>query len=853
MTWRMPPILRRFWRRIAPQRTDFLGREQGQALLRVAISVAVLTYLSVRHYPIPLDQTPPHWLAFLSAFLVVSVIVAMSAYRDRKTSVPRRLSANAMDIAAVSYLMASTPEEGAPLFVLYLWITLGNGFRFGVKPMVVSATLSVIGFTAVVASSDLWRVHMMLTVGVMTALVILPGYAAHLIRQLHKARERAEEASAAKGRFLARMSHELRTPLNSILGTTDILRNNRQQSKEDNDLLEVIQDSVSVSLRQIDNILDFSKLEAGKLQLDHAEFDLHELVNSTTRMVDPMARDKQLRVTVNISPEVPYLLVGDPHHLREILLNLLSNAVKFTNTGYVAVEVRLTDKDEQDALIHFEIRDTGIGIAPEALERIWESFSQEDTDTTRRYGGTGLGTTIAKQLVELMGGNIDVASLKGRGTAVWFSLPLRMQANPFGLSDKIAGARVLAVVAHPRSVAALQDVIDDIDGSVTFAGSVAEAASLYGRGVRLGNLWHLVLVDDRLATDAQRTHLAQSLTGKTTQMRTPVYLLSDTPPDLEELYAWGYTAALPSQLSSTVLARLIHASRHYSDEPAKPSAVVRVEPWAWGRDSKVTPRVLIADDNRTNRLILSQILESAGYDVESVGDGDAALDRLMAGGYKAAVLDMHMPGLDGVELLQQYRMLRPNSTVPMIMLTADATFGAKRDSADAGASAFLTKPAKSEVLLSTLERLIHDNEVRVLTPMLRPAAPERSDNRAPVLDLTVLAELDRLCRDPKKLTDVVTTFESEAVSLLDGIATAVGARDHSAYAEWVHALKGNAANVGAVKLVDACRQAEAAGVVTFRRDGLVLLQDLKERFTEVQLALHELVRPAAPPGNSKPH
>ena len=845
-------LLRRIGRRITPQRSDILGREQGQTILRVVVGIVVVGYLIFHQYPVSLHwNSTPQWLIFATVFIVLSAILAITAWRDRHSPAYRRITANIMDVTAITYLMVNTPEAGASLFVLYLWITMGNGFRFGLGSMGISAALSIAGFTLVVTTTALWNEHKMLAAGVMAALALLPAYSAHLIRQLHKARERAEEASAAKGRFLARMSHELRTPLNGILGTTDILLNNRRLTNEDRDLLGVVQESVSVSLRQIDSVLDFSKLEAGKLVIDVVDFNLHELINTTVRVVSPAVRDNNLRLLVCISPNVPYLLIGDPHHLREIILNLLSNAVKFTASGYVVVKVDVVETHGHNTRLRFEIRDTGIGIAPEALERIWESFSQEESGTTHRYGGTGLGTTIAKQLVELMGGRIDVTSVKGRGTALWFTLPFRLQPVQSDAVPAVPGAKILALITEPRLTEEIRRAFAEIGGNVFFVSSVAEAVTAFNRGVRLGNLWHLVLVDAQVSIGPDGSHRADALTDKITAMQTSVYLLTDGPCDTEQLYHWGYTAPLSLKASTMVLSRIIHASPYYTERRAVPSGVARIEPWAWGPSTQSTPRILVADDNKTNRLILSQILGASGYEVECVSDGDMALDRLLSGNYKAAVLDMHMPGMDGVELLRQYRMLHAGAAIPVIMLTADATFNAKRDSADAGADAFLTKPAKSEILLSTLERVIHDREVRVISNISSFADAERVED-TPVLDLAILAELDRLCRDPEKLADVIKSFGTEGWALISQIARSISARDHSACAEWLHALKGNAANVGAVRLVAACRQAESMGVIAFRREGPNLLQNIHAQFDAALLALQELIPPASVPGQTGP-
>ncbi len=861
--------LRSVWSRIALRRADILGREQGQALVRVAVSATVIGYLLARHAPLDFSQPPPFWLVFVLVFLAFSVVVALSALRARETSVIRRVAANVADITAVSYLMSSTGEASAPLFVIYLWVTLGNGFRFGLAAMGISTALSIAGFAVVMATSEFWLQHQTLAAGIMVALVVLPAYAAHLIRQLHRARERAEEASAAKSQFLARMSHELRTPLNGVLGTTDLLRNNRRLNAADRELLGVIKESVDVSLRQIDSVLDFARIEAGKLVLEQAEFDLHRMLNATVRMVSPAAREKNLRLLVRISPQAPFRLIGDSHHLREILLNLLSNAIKFTHSGYVAIQVEPIVVTDDTVRLRFEIRDTGIGIATEALGRIWESFTQEDSGTNRRYGGTGLGTTIAKQLVELMSGKIAVSSIKGRGAVFWCDLPFQRPSGRGQTEVAVAGARVLVLTTDNETAKHLQQSIASIHGTMLATATMAEAIAALGRGIRLGNPWHLVLVDEKLAVthgdwrppgmaEVRETqeqflrHRADELAAKVLTTQTPLFLVTDKAREVEQLCEWGYAGVLPRLPATEVLVNAIHASPHYDSDTSGTSSVMRVEPWAWGREVKTATRILVADDNRINRLILEQILESAGYAVDLVSDGETALQRITTGHYQAAVLDLHMPGLSGDDLLRRYRLMKPGVRIPIVMLTADVTFGAKSDCADAGADAFLTKPVSAEILLSTLERLIHDRQVCNLPTQAAHADGSPVEAEPPTLDVSVLAELDRLSRDPSSLMAVIETFESEGESLLATIAGTVAARNYPAFTEWVHALKGNAMNVGATRLVDACQRAEAAGVLDFRQHGEDRVHEIGEQLVAARQALRTLCPHVTSPGQSGP-
>ena len=231
------------------------------------------------------------WVWLSAAILAYSIVILLSTLRARTSSALRRFGGNVLDTAATTCIMAYTGEIGVPIFAVYLWVTIGNGFRFGVPALVVSAILSVIGFSVVVSVSELWQQHLGFVGGVLFTLIVVPLYAAHLNQMLNATLKRAEEASAAKSRFLARMSHEMRTPLNGILGAADLLRSGRQEQMppEERSLLQVIRDSVQVSLRQVTNVLDFSKIEAGKLTLEHTNFDLHEIVNSTADMLRPLA------------------------------------------------------------------------------------------------------------------------------------------------------------------------------------------------------------------------------------------------------------------------------------------------------------------------------------------------------------------------------------------------------------------------------------------------------------------------------------------------------------------------------------------------------------------------------------
>jgi two-component system sensor histidine kinase RpfC len=823
-----------------PNRRDQQAREQEQAAFRVGVVLCLLAYFAYVHYPIDFALGPQDWLVYLSGYLVLSIAVMVFTRRYRTVSPVRWLVTNAADIFTISYLMMITGVPGVPLFMLYLWVTLGSGFRFGLTALFVSAVLSLVGFSVVAVLSQEWRDLAVVSVAVMIALVVLPAHAAHLIRLLESATWRAEEANAAKSRFVARMSHELRTPLNGIMGTVELLAANKRLSREDRSLLDVIRESVNVSLRQIDNVLDFSKIEAGKLIIENVDFDLYELLNRAAQIIRGIALEKNLRLMLRIDPAIPYRLLGDPHHLSEVLLNLLSNAIKFTDRGFVSLEARLIRQDEASVLVRLGVHDSGIGIEAEALERIFEAFSQEDTATTRRYGGTGLGTAISKQLVELMGSKLQVVSKKGAGSTFYADFRFS-RAVPLHRGDaQLAGMRVLLVSQDPPLQGHVSALLEGQGASLVVSPSVAEATGLLARGIRLSNPIHAVLVDGANVM-AGGMHRGDDFLEKAWLSFTPTFMVSDVSPGESQLREWGYAGTLACDMTRETLFNALHSSGLYSTDYER--GVIRVEPWAWGQPARRRARLLIADDNRTNVMILRKMLETANYEVDAAEDGEQALEMMLNGGYKGAILDMHMPGLDGVEVVRQYQLLRRGVRIPIVMLTANATVDAKLASAESGADAYLTKPATATAIIGTVEKLLEDTEVYDLS-RLRPAAAGATE--MPVVDMEVMRELDRLYDDPVGIGRIVGEFERESRRLMDQLAAAVETKNHAAFCDLLHALKGSGANVGASQLVRVCQELENQSLLDFRRDGKRLLETLGAVLTETTRALHELTAVGGP-------
>ena len=392
--------------------------EHLQTMVRIAITALFCLYLGG---VVGLDRSDDAlfftWLILLGE-LLVSLCLMAAIIANPGVSHVRRWVGMLSDYTALAGVMHLAGETATPLYSVYLWVTIGNGLRYGSGYLRSATTLAAISFLAVIQVTPYWASQPFLAWGLFGGLIAVPLYFASLLKQLTQAIAEARRANEAKSRFLANMSHEFRTPLNGLAGMSELLATTRLDG-EQRECVNTIQASTRTLLSLVEDVLDISAIEAGKLKLTPVDFSLREMVDGIGLILQPMARNKQLDYRAKVADDVPARVRGDAGHLRQVLINLAGNAVKFTDRGMVSLEVAVVGAAGARVRLRFTVQDTGIGIPVEAGTRLFEAFEQADASLSRRYGGTGLGTTIAKGLTEAMGGTIGFESRETGGSRFW--------------------------------------------------------------------------------------------------------------------------------------------------------------------------------------------------------------------------------------------------------------------------------------------------------------------------------------------------------------------------------------------------------------------------------------------------
>ena len=532
---------------------------------------------------------------------------------------------------------------------------------------------------------------------------------------LQHAKEAAESAGRLKSEFLANMSHEIRTPMNGVIGMTNLLLDTALSQKQ-RGFGETIRTSAESLLTILNDILDFSKIEAGKLTFETLDFDLHEAVEGSLELLAERAQSKGLELACFIEPNVPVFLRGDPGRLRQVLTNLVGNAIKFTERGEVVVKVFRDSATEADAVLRFEVRDTGIGIPPEAQTQLFEAFTQADSSTTRKYGGTGLGLAICKKLVGMMRGEIGVESTPGQGSRFWFTA--RLERQPHGttahvkIKAHLANLRVLIVDDNATNREILRHQTSAWKMRNDSAASAARALDLL-RAASVDDPYNLVILDMQMP-EMDGLALARTIKADPRLAAVRLILLSSLGEQIKrsDFKAHGIDDCLAKPAKQSCLFDCIATVMGKSpieQTSMEKAAISDAESRASGPPRL---RVLVAEDNSVNQIVARGMLRKLGHDVDVVGDGREVLAALRTIRYDVILMDCQMPELDGYAATRAIRQLEKERVAPfdsktplrIIAMTAHAMDGDREVCLAAGMDDYITKPVHQEELRASLER-----------------------------------------------------------------------------------------------------------------------------------------------------
>ncbi|MEP2102214.1 response regulator [Parasphingorhabdus sp.] len=735
------------------------------------------------------------------------------------------------DFGVSTYLFAIGGSALAALYPLYLWVILGYGFRFGIKWLAIAAVMGTLSFGWTVYNVPFWKENLSLSLGLLVGLIVIPGYCSTLIKKISQATKEAEEANKAKSLFLASISHELRTPLNAIIGYGTHLLDMKLPDAQQ----QMVSTSVSAGqhlLHLINQLLNFARSDTREELPEPKTFSVVDVLTEVRDIMQLAANEKGLTIHLQAEAMSDQPISGQLEYIRNILINLTSNAVKFTETGSITLKCGI-NSDVDIPVLWCSVTDTGPGIEAEAHEKIFGVFQQADESIIDNFGGTGLGLAICKQLALQMGGDISLESAVTEGSTFTLTCPVDAIAEIEEISDEesfrilslgfgLSGPDISKQEAKKVHIDHIQCAKNDRLETILKNRALAS--------------YDLALLDDEIAEQHKDDPIFWDHFRDANLP--PVLLSKNSGRSLDEIkLRAAFASVLPASPDFDAVRSVVQIGCSFNRTSKKPED----DPQRIIRTS-VSLDVLVADDNRTNQMVLQTILTNAGHKVVAVSDGEQALDELEKYTFDIVFLDVNMPNIGGIECCKLWRQIEgPRNPIPIIGLTADSTDETEKKCLDAGMDLRLTKPIEAGVLLDTVaEQTGNFLEPDTADPVgdidpfnvVRSIGSKSADNLEPPIDVKQMDYLKSI-GDETFVQSIIDAYIEDTSDIMIAFERAIEDENVEEFRFHAHAFKSGANNVGASRLAQMCGQLEVITELDFTERRIEYLAQIKEEVSRI--------------------